>query len=205
MRTPSDPRRARRAATAQERRDALLEAALSEFLAKGFADARIEDVARRAGVAKGTVYLYFKDKEDLFAAAIRAEMTPVAAAMAALIEDGEADPRAAVEALLTAMLARLRETRTGDVIRLIMAETIRFPQLTRFYRDEVVVPMLRRLSALLQRARAAGALRVDSTAQFPQLIIAPLMLTALVRGFDLEAVSGSPEDLLRAHLANVFR
>jgi AcrR family transcriptional regulator len=205
MRTPSDPRRARRAAMAEERRGALLEAALSEFLAKGFADTRIEDVARRAGVAKGTVYLYFKDKEDLFAAAIRAEMTPVAAAMAALIEDGEADPREAVEALLTAMLARLRETRTGDVIRLIMAETIRFPQLTRFYRDEVVVPMLRRLSALLQRAKAAGELRVEATAQFPQLIVAPLMLTALARGFDLEAVSGAPEELLQAHLANVFR
>ncbi|CAN7462483.1 TetR/AcrR family transcriptional regulator [Phenylobacterium sp. LjRoot219] len=196
--------RNRRDLMAQERREAVLEAALAEFIAHGFAATRIEDVARRAEVAKGTVYLHFKDKEALFAAAIRAEMAPVAAAMAALLEDDVAGPKAALEAVLTALLQRLAETRTGDVIRLIMSETIRFPEATRFYREEIVVPMLRRVSALLQRARAAGELRTAGTADFPQLVIAPLMLVALARDFDLESVTGPTDELLQVHLGNLF-
>lgn len=194
----------RREAMAQERREAVLEAALAEFIANGFAATRIEDVARRADVAKGTVYLHFTDKEDLFAAAIRAEMTPLAAGLAALLEDDAAQPKAALEAVLAALLQRLTQTRPGDVIRLVMSETIRFPELTGFYRDEIVLPMLRRVGALLQRAEAAGQLRTAATADFPQLVIAPLLLVALARGFDLEAATGPADEMLKAHLANIF-
>jgi len=199
------PSRGRREAMAQERREAVLEAALAEFIAKGFAATRIEDVARQANVAKGTVYLHFKDKEDLFAAAVRAEMTPLAAGLASLLEDGERSPRATLEAVLQALLQRVTETRTGDVIRLILSETIRFPELTRFYRDEIVFPMMRRMSALLKRAQAAGELRNAETADFPQLVIAPLLLVALTRGFDIEAASGAADELLRVHMRNIFR
>jgi len=199
------PPRGRREAMAQERREAVLEAALAEFIANGFAATRIEDVARRADVAKGTVYLHFSDKAELFAAAVRAEMAPLAAGLAALLEDDAAQPKAALEAVLGALLQRLTQTRTGDVIRLIMSETIRFPEVTRFYRDEIVLPMIGRISALLQRARAAGELRSPQTADFPQLVVAPLLLVALARGFDLEAVTGSPDELLRVHLSNIFR
>src|SRR6202040_177631 len=66
-----------RAAKTAARRDAILEAALDEFSAKGFAAARLDDVARRAGVAKGTIYLYFADKESLFQELIRAKMGPL--------------------------------------------------------------------------------------------------------------------------------
>ena len=197
--------RGRREAMAEERREAVLEAALAEFIASGFAATRIEDVARRADVAKGTIYLHFKDKEALFAAAVRAEMAPPAASLAALLEDDAAQPKATLEAVLEALLQRLTQTRTGDVIRLIMSETLRFPEVTRFYRDEIVLPMMGRISALLQRARAAGELRTPETADFPQLVIAPFLLVALTRGFDLEAVTGSADDLLRVHLANIFR
>jgi AcrR family transcriptional regulator len=200
---PTRPR-GRRELMAEERREAVLEAALAAFIASGFAATRIEDVARRADVAKGTIYLHFKDKEDLFAAAVRAEMAPLAAGLTDLLEDDAAQPKAALEAALTALLQRLTETRTGDVIRLIMSETLRFPEVTRFYRDEIVAPMLGRISTLLKRARAAGELRTPETADFPQLVIAPLLLVALTRGFDLEPATGSADDLLRVHLRNIF-
>ena len=109
------------------------------------------------------------------------------------------------KAALTALLQRLTQSRTGDVIRLDMSETLRFPEVTRFYREEIVLPMIGRISALLKRARAAGELRTPETADFPQLVIAPLLLVALTRGFDLEAVTGSADDLLRVHLSNLFR
>src|SRR5580693_10579788 len=71
------PRQSARARNAAARRDAILEAALDEFYARGFAAARLDDVAARAGVAKGTIYLYFADKEALFQELIRAKMVPV--------------------------------------------------------------------------------------------------------------------------------
>src|SRR3954470_4467084 len=66
-----------RAQRAAERRDAILAAALDEFAVQGFAAARLDDVAKRAGVAKGTIYLYFADKETLFQELIRTQLTPV--------------------------------------------------------------------------------------------------------------------------------
>src|SRR5262245_26115596 len=73
--------RAARAARAAERRDAILAAALEEFAASGFAATRLEDVARRAGVAKGTIYLYFRDKESLFQELVRAMLSPIVGAI----------------------------------------------------------------------------------------------------------------------------
>ena len=71
------PTRGIRAASAAERRDAILAAALEEFAASGFAATRLDDVARRAGVAKGTIYLYFRDKESLFQELVRATLVPM--------------------------------------------------------------------------------------------------------------------------------
>src|SRR5271154_1218230 len=77
VRTVGATRQDARSVKAAARRDAILDAALDEFSAKGFASARLEDVARRAGIAKGTIYLYFADKESLFQELIRAKMVPV--------------------------------------------------------------------------------------------------------------------------------
>src|ERR1700742_4039483 len=75
--------RTNRAARQAERRDAILEAALEEFSASGFAATRLDDVARRAGVAKGTIYLYFQDKEALFEELVRSMLSPVVGALTA--------------------------------------------------------------------------------------------------------------------------
>src|ERR1700686_1050034 len=75
--TPAAPRQNAREAKAATRREAILDAALDEFSARGFAAARLDDVAARAGVAKGTIYLYFADKESLFQELIRDKMGPV--------------------------------------------------------------------------------------------------------------------------------
>jgi AcrR family transcriptional regulator len=189
---------------AQARREAILEAALEEFLAKGFAAARIEDVAARAGVAKGTVYIGFRDKAELFAQAIRAEMAPVAERMAALIADPDSPPRQAIETMLLALGREAQTTRRGDVVRLILAETIRFPELTQSYRDEVVRPMAARLVALMQRARDRGDLRSAASAQFPQLLIAPILLSAVARDLLPTQATADLPAMIRAHLDTLF-
>lgn len=168
------PRRARAAA----RRDAILAAALEEFSAKGFAAARLDDVAKRAGVAKGTIYLYFADKESLFQELIRAEMAPVAGALeAAFAED--LPLRRIIERAMDVFVREIYGTRRRQVMRLIITEGPRFPALAEFYYREVLARIIKALRARLRRAAARGELADDALVRFPQLIGAPAV-TAIV-------------------------
>lgn len=190
---------------AQQRREAVIEAAMEEFLAKGFAATRIEDVAARAGVAKGTVYLGFRDKAELFAEAIRTEMSPLAEMLNRIIDAPDIAPRAAIETMMTAMARQATTSRKGDVVRLILAETIRFPELTQFYREEVVAPTAAKLVALMRRAAERGELRSPEAAAYPQLLIAPVLLSAVARDLlPVQATAGGLETMIKAHLDAMF-
>lgn len=193
----------KRAQRAEQRRRRLLESALEEFLASGFAATRIEDIAARAGIAKGTVYLHCRDKEELFAEAVRSEMIPLASRVHAMLEDGAAPPRAVIEKALGTLLHRLATTRTGDVMRLILGESLRFPHLTEFYRNEIVFPAVMRMRALLERAKAQGTLRSPAIADFPQLVIAPMLLTVVAKGIAPQ-LAADPAAMLKAHLDCLF-
>src|SRR5688572_23889465 len=98
---------------ATERRRRVLECAIEEFLANGFTAARIEDIAARAGVAKGTVYLYCKDKEELFAETVRNEMMPLARQVHTMLDDGDGPPRQTIERALSMLLRQVTTSRTG--------------------------------------------------------------------------------------------
>src|SRR5712664_3677444 len=114
-----------RAQKSSARREAILAAALDEFSAQGFAAARLDDVARRAGVAKGTIYLHFRDKEALFQELIRAMLSPLVGTIeAAALRD--LPIRAVVEMIVDLFVNEIYGTRRKDVIRLIIAEGSRF-------------------------------------------------------------------------------
>src|SRR5258708_12023517 len=138
-----------RAGRRNQRRTAILSAALDEFAARGFEAARLDDVARRAGVAKGTIYLYFRDKESLFQELIRAMLTPLVGTIEAL---GEADLPLAVLAdrIVDLFVSEVYETRRKDVVRLMISEGRRFPTLAEFYYRQVLVPILRPVRPLLR-------------------------------------------------------
>src|SRR4029077_16775963 len=140
-RAPAIPASASRKVRSAERRDAILSAALDEFSARGFAPARLDDVARRAGVAKGTIYLYFRDKEALFQELIRSMLTPVVGTVEKL---GEADlPMRLPSAQFGELFVReIFGPRRRDVIRLMISEGRRFPKLAEFYYREVLSRIL---------------------------------------------------------------
>src|SRR6267142_6919791 len=117
----NDPRAGRRA----ERREAILAAALDEFSARGFAATRLDDVAKRADVAKGTIYLYFRDKESLFQELVRTMLSPVVSRVAAapMID---LPARMVVEGIADMFVREVFGTRRQDVIRLIITEGQRF-------------------------------------------------------------------------------
>jgi AcrR family transcriptional regulator len=163
------------------RREAILTAALEEFSAQGFSAARLDDVAKRAGVAKGTIYLYFRDKEALFEELIRSVLSPVVGALEIALRD----PRPVREIAETAVDIFLREvygTRRKDVIRLVLSEGARFPKLAEFYHREVLSRLFGAMQALLKRAAERGELRNAAVVRFPQLIGAPAIVGIIWNG-----------------------
>jgi AcrR family transcriptional regulator len=192
-----------RAARQAERRQAILDAALDEFAARGFAAARLDDVAARAGVAKGTIYLYFRDKESLFQELVRTLLSPL---VGTLVDGHLADlpVRAIGEAVADLFVREIFGTRRKDVIRLIITEGPRFPKLAEFYYHEVIERVVPAMRAIMARAVARGELESDALARFPQLLVAPaLMAVVWERLFGTYA----PLDvraLMRAHIDLLF-
>jgi AcrR family transcriptional regulator len=163
-----------------ERRQAILAAALDEFSARGFEAARLDDVAKRAGVAKGTIYLYFRDKEALFQELISAMLAPLVANIESM---GAADvPMALMSQHIADMFVReVYETRRKDVIRLIISEGRRFPHIAEFYYREVLSRIIAAVRALLRRAAARGEVP-PGLVDFPQLIAAPGLIAVIWSG-----------------------
>ena len=164
-----------RADKSAERRRAIIEAALTEFSDKGFAAARMEDIAGQAAVAKGTIYLHFPDKKALFAGIVEQAMQP---ALETLLE--ERKPGEPVSGYLRRvarpLVASLAEPPRGEVIRLLIAEGPRFPDLAELYFRQIVSRAAMRITGLGAEAEAAGERSDDALERYPQLLIAPALL-----------------------------
>ncbi|TMJ25433.1 MAG: TetR/AcrR family transcriptional regulator [Alphaproteobacteria bacterium] len=198
-RRKSPPRRGRPAQDVPKRRQAILDAALEEFAARGFAAARLDDMARRAGVAKGTIYLYFPDKGSLFQELVRAMLSPLIAAIEAAALR-EIPIRALVELILNTFVSDIYETRRKDVLRLIITEGARFPGLAEFYYREVIARVLPAVRERLRLAVEQGELAHDALARFPQLLVAPGLMALIWSGLFERFAPLDVRALMRAHL-----
>ena len=198
----SSGRAALRRARSASKREAILAAALDEFSARGFEATRLDDVAKRAGVAKGTIYLYFRDKEALFQELIRTMLMPVIGSIEAL---GEADVPMSVLApqLVEVFVREVFETRRKDVVRLMIAEGRRFPKLAEFYYREVLSRIIAAVRKLLRRAVERGeapAALVD----FPQIIAAPGLVAIIWSGLFERFEPLDVRAMMHAHVALLF-
>ena len=196
-------RRNARAAKAAARRDAILEAALDEFSAKGFASARLDDVAKRAGIAKGTIYLYFADKESLFQELIRAKMVPVVGSLELALAT-ELPLRAVVEQAVEIFVREVFGTRRKLVIRLMISEGPRFPALAEFYYREVLSRLLKALRGLLRHAHERGELGSDALVRFPMLLGAPGIIAIVWSGLFERFEPLDVRAMMRAYFDNLF-
>ena len=195
------PVRGKRETQSAARREAILTAALDEFAARGFEAARLDDVAKRAGVAKGTIYLYFRDKESLFQELIRVMLAPLVTIIEGM---GAIDlPLTQLsERIVDLFVREVYETRRKDVIRLILSEGRRFPQIAEFYYREVLSRIIAAVRALLRRAAARGEVP-PGLVDFPQLIAAPGLIAVIWGGLfdrfeplDVRAMMKTHVDLL---------
>jgi AcrR family transcriptional regulator len=169
-----------RKARGLERRDAILTAALEEFSARGFEATRLDDVASRAKIAKGTIYLYFRDKETLFQELIRAMLTPLIGTIEAL---GTVDVPLAVLAdrLVDVFVREVYETRRRDVVRLMITEGRRFPKIAEFYYREVLSHIMAAVRSIIRRAAARGEVS-PALVDFPQILVAPGLVAIIWSG-----------------------
>jgi AcrR family transcriptional regulator len=191
-----------RAEKSAARREAVLAAALDEFSARGFAATRIDDVARRAGVAKGTIYLYFRDKEALFQELVRTMLVPIIRALEAPPPD--VPIRALLEAFIDLFVREVYGTKRRAVLRLVMTEGPRFPKLAEFHYRTVVERAMTALRALLERAAERGELKHDALMRFPQLVIAPGIVAIIWSGLFDRFAPLDVAAMMRAHLDILF-
>lgn len=205
---PKPRKRAARALTPAEREariKAMLDSALDVFIERGFDAAKLDEVAKRAGVAKGTLYLYFASKEALFEELIRSIIvSPFQAAGEEMLKRDLPS-----EMMLRGMLhwakTEILGTRRKDIARLIISEAGRFPDLAAFYHREVVSRGMAIVRAIVERGIARGEFASDEAARFPQLAIAPMLVAIVWTGLFDRSEKLDTGGLLDAHADLLIR
>lgn len=165
---------------AEARPDEVLDAALDLFMEKGFSATRVEDIARRAGLSKGAVYLYFPSKEAIIEALVRRALVPIATGALANLGSIPGDPRISISMTLKMMAAKLGDPKLLAVPKLIMREVVKFPELAVMYRREVLDRVIPVAADLLQRGIDEGYLRPVDPELAVRSVIGPLVLHLLL-------------------------
>jgi AcrR family transcriptional regulator len=176
---PASGEKGRKRSSVSRRRRQILDAALVVFLAEGYTAARMDDVAARAGVAKGTIYLHFTDKEELFRSLIQEEIGPVVAGGESMAASFEGSTRDLLKRLAGILQREVLETHRADILRLVLSEAPRFPWLAEFYWREVVSKAVGLLRAVATRAVARGEFKSDALVRFPQILVAPMLVAIM--------------------------
>jgi AcrR family transcriptional regulator len=192
-----------RAERAAERRQAIIEAAMEEFISRGFAATRLDDIARRAGVAKGTIYLHFKDKESMFEELIRTAIVPLVGRMQGPPPAG-GTVRDLIEAFALNFIHEVVTTRRGDIVRLIVAEGPRFPSIADFYYREVVSKGLAGMRAMVELGIARGEIKNTNLAKYPQIMVAPALIAVIWQSLFAKHAPLDAIEMFRTHLDLVF-
>ncbi|MEM9570389.1 MAG: TetR/AcrR family transcriptional regulator [Pseudomonadota bacterium] len=184
-----------------ERRLVILEAALDEFFERGFAAARTDDIASRAGVSKGTLYLYFDSKDAIFKAIVDAFAIQNLERFEELAEQNESGFET-IAAILRQAPRHLRESYFPRIMKILIADSKTFPDTVNAYREQVIDRLLRILSSVLIRANKKGEISVSDPDLVARLVIAPIALSSLWNVLFADGDDTPPdiEKLIEAHI-----
>ena len=179
---------------AEDRPREICSAALDVFSEKGFAAAKLDEIARRAGVSKGTLYLYFKDKEDLFRAVVRDTVAPNIDSVRTVVEGIDIPFADVIRTFLPRFAAITGQVRVGAVAKMVIGESGNFPELAKVWHDEVVTKALGLVGGLIERAQANGEVREGNARLHAFTLMGPMLMGVLWRE-TLQPVGGAPLDL----------
>lgn len=200
MREPKWQRRA------EDRPREICAAALEVFAEKGFAAAKLDEIARRAGVSKGTLYLYFKDKEDLFRAVVRDTVAPNIDAIRETVMAANLPFAEIVPMVLFRFADLARRLPVGAVAKMVIGESRNFPELAKVWYDQVASKGLAMMSALIERAQEKGEVRSGDPRLHAFTLMGPMLMGVIYRE-TLQPVGGTPLDieaLARQHAESVL-
>ena len=174
---PEMTKRARRKA---ERPAEILDAAFEEFVKNGYAATRLEDVAARANVTKGTIYFYFETKERVFDEMIRHKSRAFFPELGSYAEELEGSYTSRLHALIVFVYRKIAEDRTSrETLRFLIAEGSRFPDLVDRHYHEFVRPVIDRFRQVIEAGVAAGEFRASPASAFPEIVMSPALLLSL--------------------------
>jgi AcrR family transcriptional regulator len=173
LETQAEPRRRRKAERPQE----IIEAAFSEFSRNGYATTTLDQIAERAGVTKGTIYVYFESKEHLFISMVRDFTKPTMETVHGMFETHDGSTADLLRAQFSFIYEHLVEDRRRrEVVRMLIAEATRFPELADRYHAEILRPCLDMLRQAIQRGVDRGEIRNSAIVEQPQVVIGPIAL-----------------------------
>ncbi|MEJ0042361.1 MAG: TetR/AcrR family transcriptional regulator [Rhizomicrobium sp.] len=195
--------RRRKAARPQE----ILEAALSVFAEKGFAAARMDDIAARAGVTKGTIYLYFESKDAVFKSLVRESIGAALAEAVAIVGRFEGSASLLLRTILATVGGFIITSNRIVLIKVMVSESGNFPELLRFYREEVIDRGIALISGVIAKGIAQGEFRGVVPAHAARLAIAPLLLTGIWRTVfkDSDGESYDHQGVVDTHIDTLLR
>lgn len=190
-----------------ERPQEITDAAFDAFAENGYAATRVEEVARRAGVSKGLMYVYFRTKEELFKAVIRSVVMRRVDALVDVVETTELSSADFLRGPLAGFMKRIPGSPVAVVIRLLLSEGPRHPDLVDYYWDNVVSKGLGAIRRLFDRGVERGEFRPSAVSDLPQLLLAP-MIVAVVwrllftnRDLDSDRLIDAHIEMLLAHVS----
>lgn len=199
----SEPRFRRRK---EERPQEITEAALAAFAEKGYAATRVDEVAKRAGVSKGLLYLYFKTKEELFKAVVRSFVMPRIDALTASIDASDLSAEEFLRGPFLEFVKTIPGSPVSVVIRLLIAEGPKHPDLVQFYWDNVVSRGLATITELLERGVVNGEFRRSTVNELPHLLIMPVVFSMVFKllfaqqSLDTDKLIETHVNMLIAHM-----
>jgi len=179
---------------AEDRPREICAAALDVFAEKGFAAAKLEEIARRAGVSKGTLYLYFEDKEQLFRAVVRQTIAPNIDAVKEALTSADLPFAETIRQFLPRFAMIATTLPVGAVAKMVIGESRNFPELAKVWHDEVVSKALGMVGGLVVRGQERGEVRPGDPRLFAFSLMGPMVLGVLWRE-TLQPVGGAPLDL----------
>jgi AcrR family transcriptional regulator len=172
----------------------ILTAAQEIFGERGYDATRLEDVGRRAGCTKGTVFLYYESKAELFKAAVREAMAPMVRDTEQAVEGHQGSTRELLTKVLRLRWEHMERTRLTGLVKLLITETGKYPDLARFYSDEFYDRGQLLLRKVLQKGVERGEFRKLDVEQAARVVVAPLLFAAIWR-HTFEPVASSPIEL----------
>jgi AcrR family transcriptional regulator len=191
---------------AEARPDEVLDAALELFIEKGFAATRVEDIATRAGLSKGAVYLYFSSKEAILEGLVKRALLPIADSALAMLSTHAGDPRPVITAALKLVAGRLNDPKTVAIPRLMIREIINFPAFAQIYRREVLDRVIPAVQQLVENGIREGYFRPVDPELTLRTLVGPVVFHLMIAEiFGIVPEGGlEPERLIDNHLTILF-